>query len=114
MNLSRPTVHAPVSGTVTRIDSEKGMVEITDPDGYRHRVFHMELPEKGSPGYLAQRAQVTAGNAIGKMGNQGTKDYHVHYEIKYLNKAFKQPKDIPVDPNLFYDAPNYEPGPYNP
>jgi putative chitinase len=117
LNRDKPTVHAPVSGEVTYTDPKKwGTVEITDADGYKHRVLHMELPEEGSPGYLARGDQVTAGDPVGKMGNQGTKDYHVHYEIKYPNKPLGKggvPVDIPVDPNQFYDAPNYEPGPYN-
>lgn len=103
-----------MSGIVTDIDPKKwGTVEITDPDGYRHRILHMELPDEGLPGHLKREDVVTAGDPIGKLGNKGTKDYHVHYEIKYQNKAFKPPKDIPLDPNLFFDAPNYEPGPYS-
>ncbi len=119
INIERPTVHAPVSGEVTNVNEKKGIVEITDPDGYKHQIHHMELGPEGSR--LKRGDTVTTGDPIGKMGNKGTDDHHVHYQIKYPNEALGtqdasrkiKPKDILIDPNQFFDAPNYEPGPYS-
>ncbi len=108
VNLEGPTVHAPVSGTVTKAGNDQwNTVEITDKNGFKHQILHMNLDKKE----VHRGQQVTQGDQIGRMGNQGSKDYHVHYQITGPVDPTKplgdpQRKSKLIDPNTFpYDGP---------
>lgn len=87
INLDHPSAGSPVSGTITEIKKEWGMIEIKDAQGYRHQIWHLNELNKaitniGTPVY--------AGQYIGDMGGKGPHpkpdgrdqyDQHVHYEV---------------------------------
>lgn len=94
INREHPTVHSPVSGTVTDARPESGRVEITDENGFRHQLRHLDKTtvEKG--------ARVVAGQKIGTMGGRGPRgadeyQQHVHYTIR-------SPYGLEVDPEKYW------------
>ena len=95
-------LHSPVDGEITKLgypyadDMSYRYIEITDKEGYRHRLFYVEP-------YVTYEQQIEEGDFIGvvqdvagkynKQG-KGTMKNHVHYEI--LTQA-----GIPVNPEEF-------------
>ncbi|MEK6792058.1 MAG: M23 family metallopeptidase [Deltaproteobacteria bacterium] len=90
INKEHPVVGAPVSGKVTDINENMGLVEITDSQGFKHQIRHLHEID------VNEEDHVKAGQYIGTMGNKGTKDQHVHYGIKL-------PKDSSTDPEEFWN-----------
>lgn len=81
INTKHPQVHSPVDGIVTKVKPELGVVEITDADGFKHRLAHMNTIVM-----FATNERVTAGEVVGTMGGRGSsgaKEYpqHVHYSL---------------------------------
>ncbi|MBI5810483.1 MAG: M23 family metallopeptidase, partial [Deltaproteobacteria bacterium] len=94
-NMEHPMVHSPVSGTVTRTRAEWGMVEITDENGFRHQLWHLDKTE------AKENTQVVAGQTVGAMGGRGptgSKEYpqHVHYTVL-------SPYGLGVNPEKYWD-----------
>ncbi len=77
INLRHPDVHSPVSGTVRKVGYGKSKrISIEDANGIAHDILHTKDQ------FVAAGQKVFAGEKIGAMGNSGTKDHHVHYEIR--------------------------------
>ena len=80
-NLQHPTIHAPVSGTVTFAGGDYGTVKIRDAQGNSHEILHMQ-------GVQVKAGQtIEAGQAIGTMGGRGPNGadqyaQHVHYQLR--------------------------------
>ncbi|WP_441237503.1 M23 family metallopeptidase [Bradyrhizobium sp. 930_D9_N1_4] len=76
INLRHPDVHSPVSGTVRKAGYGKSKrISIEDANGIVHDILHTKDQ------FVTAGQKVFAGEKIGTMGNSGTKDHHVHYEI---------------------------------
>lgn len=80
INREHPPVHSPVTGTVTDVKKEWGMVEVTDENGFKHQLRHLDemAVKKGDT--------VVAGQNVGTMGGRGpsgSNEYpqHVHYSV---------------------------------
>lgn len=77
INLRHPDVHSPVSGTVREAGHGKTKrISIEDANGVLHQILHTKDQ------FVAAGQKVFAGEKIGSMGNSGTSDQHVHYQIK--------------------------------
>ena len=101
VNKEHPPVGAPVSGTVTDANKDTGTVEITDSQGFRHRILHLHKID------VKEGDRVVAGQHIGKMGGRGATGenqhpQHVHYGIT-LPKGSKNSKDSSTDPEEFWN-----------
>lgn len=95
LNLRHPTVHSPVSGTVTFSGGDYGTVRIRDAQGNSHEILHLD-----SRSVRAGQA-VEAGDAIGAMGGRGpngAQQYaqHVHYQLR-------DPGGRLMSPETFWD-----------
>ncbi|CTP90559.1 peptidoglycan-binding protein [Xanthomonas graminis] len=80
-NLQHPTVHAPISGTVTFSGGQYGTVKIRDAQGNSHEILHLDSRS------VKEGDTVRAGDAIGTMGGRGPNGanqyaQHVHYQIR--------------------------------
>jgi hypothetical protein len=100
INLSHPALRAPVSGVVTTNPGkgDVGMIAIRDKNGLSHEILHTHTQ------FLTAGDPVVAGQLIGTMGNTGTQDHHVHYQLKdpagnILNPTAFWDQQRPVDPN---------------
>jgi murein DD-endopeptidase MepM/ murein hydrolase activator NlpD len=89
VNLTHPSVHAPVSGVVTSAgQGPTRMIAIRDADGLSHEILHTDSQ-------LVRAGQkVSAGDPIGTMGNRGTHDQHVHYQLKDRSGHKISPSDF--------------------
>ena len=69
---------APVAGIVTTNPGEGafGRIAIRDANGLSHEILHTHTQ------YVKRGDLVGIGQPIGRMGNTGTKDQHVHYQLK--------------------------------
>ena len=76
-NRSHPVLHSPVAGVVENAgEGNVGGIAIRDADGFLHEILHTATPN-------AKRGDlVGVGQPIGTMGNAGTQDQHVHYQLK--------------------------------
>jgi len=99
-NLQHPTIHAPITGTVTSVGGKYGTVMIQDAQGNSHQILHMQDTK------VKVGQHVEPGDPIGTMGGrgpQGANQYaqHVHYQMKdpagklinpetYWNKGLQQ------------------------
>jgi hypothetical protein len=91
INLTHPALRSPVAGTVTNAgEGSVGRIAIRDANGFLHEILHTNTRN------VKKGDRVTAGQWIGTMGNTGTKDQHVHYQLR--NPAGKI-----IDPTLFWD-----------
>jgi len=91
LNLSHPALRSPVDGIV--INAGQGTAEriaIRDKDGFVHEILHSDKR------HVAIGDPVVAGQLIGTMGNTGTHDQHVHYQLK-------DPAGKDIDPSAFWD-----------
>ncbi|MEQ7778118.1 peptidoglycan-binding protein [Xanthomonas hortorum] len=90
-NLQHPTVHSPVSGTVTFAGGNYGTVKIRDAQGNSHEILHLE-------GLKVKEGQaLSAGDAIGTMGGRGPNGVnqyaqHVHYQLRDANGKLTSPE----------------------
>jgi murein DD-endopeptidase MepM/ murein hydrolase activator NlpD len=81
INLAHPTVHSPVSGTVTFVGGKDGSIKIRGSDGQSHELMHNHEIN------VNFGDRVKAGDPIGTMGGRGLLGLksvlqHVHYQIK--------------------------------
>jgi hypothetical protein len=89
INLTHPALRSPVSGIVTRAgEGQYGTIAIRDANGFSHEILHTQARHVavGDP----------VGALIGTMGNTGTNDQHVHYQLK-------DPSGRVIDPSAFWD-----------
>lgn len=96
INKEHPSVHSPVSGTVTYKKPEWGMIEISDENGFKHQIMHLDKID------VKEKDRIIAGQKIGTMGGRGPKgpnEYaqHVHYTIKS--------PDGKTDPEAHWNSP---------
>ena len=81
VNLTHPTLHSPVTGTVEFVGGRYGTVTIVDGEGNRHQLLHTQSQSV----VVGQR--VEPGTPIGTMGGRGPNGeaqyaQHVHYQMK--------------------------------
>ncbi|WP_255322815.1 XVIPCD domain-containing protein [Lysobacter sp. K5869] len=81
VNLTHPTLHSPVAGTVEFVGGRYGTVTIVDGEGNRHQLLHTQSQSV----VVGQR--VEPGTTIGTMGGRGPNGeaqyaQHVHYQMK--------------------------------
>jgi hypothetical protein len=78
INLKQPTLRSPVAGIVTTNPGEGtfGRIAIRDANGLSHEMLHTHAQ------YVKRGDLVGIGQPIGRMGNTGTKDQHVHHQLK--------------------------------
>ncbi|MFK3649771.1 XVIPCD domain-containing protein [Lysobacter enzymogenes] len=81
VNLTHPTIHSPVAGTVEFVGGRYGTVTIVDGEGNRHQLLHTQSQSV----VVGQR--VEPGTPIGTMGGRGPNGeaqyaQHVHYQMK--------------------------------
>ncbi|MCE4372410.1 peptidoglycan-binding protein [Xanthomonas hortorum] len=90
-NLQHPTVHSPVTGTVTFAGGNYGTVKIRDAQGNSHEILHLE-------GLKVKEGQaLSAGDAIGTMGGRGPNGVnqyaqHVHYQLRDATGKLTSPE----------------------
>lgn len=82
INLDHPTVNAPISGTIVRVEGPQvfNRVDIRDSEGNTHEILHMHTKS------VTLNQAVSAGDPIGTMGGVGpggVRAYaqHVHYQM---------------------------------
>ncbi|MET0289389.1 MAG: peptidoglycan-binding protein [Pseudoxanthomonas sp.] len=80
-NLQHPTVHAPISGTVTFSGGQYGTVKIQDAQGNSHEILHLDSRS------VREGQTIQAGDPIGAMGGRGPRGedqyaQHVHYQLR--------------------------------
>ena len=91
LNLSHPALRSQVDGIVVNAgQGTMGRIAIRDKDGFVHEILHSDKR------HVAIGDPVVAGQLIGTMGNTGTHDQHVHYQLK-------DPAGKDIDPNAFWD-----------
>jgi murein DD-endopeptidase MepM/ murein hydrolase activator NlpD len=91
INQSHPDVHSPVSGTVTGVgEGNTKAITIRDANDFFHQILHTQTQS------VIKNQKVFAGDKIGAMGNSGTQDQHVHYQIK-------DAKGNRVNPHAFWN-----------
>ncbi len=81
VNRQHPTVHSPVSGTVTFSGGDFGTVKIRDAQGNSHEILHLQGRQ------VSEGQTVAAGDPIGTMGGRGPNGanqyaQHVHYQLR--------------------------------
>lgn len=99
INLTNPAVRSPVDGVVTNGgEGSFGRISIRDKNGNLHDLLHTHRQHVriGDP--------VAAGQIIGSMGNTGTRDHHVHYQLRDSSGRLLDPQAYwdqqgPMDPN---------------
>ncbi|SDY19862.1 Peptidoglycan-binding (PGRP) domain of peptidoglycan hydrolases-containing protein [Lysobacter sp. yr284] len=93
VNLTHPTIHSPVAGTVEFVGGRYGTVTIVDGEGNRHQLLHTQSQSV----VVGQR--VEPGTAIGTMGGRGPNGeaqyaQHVHYQMKDAQGNNLNPEDF--------------------
>ncbi|WOS40629.1 peptidoglycan-binding protein [Xanthomonas rydalmerensis] len=91
INRQHPTVHAPISGTVTFSGGQYGTVKIRDAQGNSHEILHLDSRS------VKEGDTVRAGDAIGTMGGRGPNGanqyaQHVHYQMHDANGKAVSPE----------------------
>lgn len=81
INLTHPTVHAPISGEVTFVGGQYGTIKIRDAQGNSHEILHTHAQS------VVVGQQLTIGDEIATMGGRGPHGatqyaQHVHYQMK--------------------------------
>jgi murein DD-endopeptidase MepM/ murein hydrolase activator NlpD len=89
---------SPVEGKVTKLgypyadDLSFRYVQVTDEDGYQHRVFYVE-PSVNVGQRVGTRTVIgTAQNIAGRYAFEGRMTNHVHYEVKDPAGNFVDPE----------------------
>jgi hypothetical protein len=91
INLKHPALRSPVAGVVTEAGGDKyGTITIRDANGYSHSILHTHSQ------HVTVGDPVAEGQLIGTMGNTGTKQQHVHYQLR-------DPGGEIVNPTAFWD-----------
>lgn len=91
LNKNHPEIHSPVDGIVTNAgEGTVGRIAIRDKDGFLHEILHTQKQN------VSVGDQVSAGQLIGTMGNTGTHDQHVHYQLR-------DPAGKILDPSFFWN-----------
>jgi hypothetical protein len=91
LNRSNPELRSPVAGIVTNAgEGSVGRIAIRDANGFSHEILRTQT-QKVRRGDL-----VGVGQPIGTMGNTGTDDQHVHYQLK-------DPAGHAINPTEFWD-----------
>ncbi|WP_127168239.1 peptidoglycan-binding protein [Xanthomonas sp. BRIP62415] len=90
-NLQHPTVHSPVSGTVTFAGGNYGTVKIRDAQGNSHEILHLDALK------VKEGQALSAGDAIGTMGGRGPNGnsqyaQHVHYQLRDASGKLTSPE----------------------
>jgi murein DD-endopeptidase MepM/ murein hydrolase activator NlpD len=94
-----------VAGIVTIAGQDKwGTIAVRDANGFSHEILHTQSQ------HVTVGDPVVAGQLIGTMGNTGTKDQHVHYQLR-------DPAGKNINPTEFWDRqglanPNPDPPAY--
>jgi murein DD-endopeptidase MepM/ murein hydrolase activator NlpD len=93
INLKHPALRSPVAGIVTTNPGEGtfGRIAIRDANGLSHEILHTDTQ------YVKRGELVGVGQPIGSMGNTGTKDQHVHYQLKILLAALSTQRTSGID-----------------
>ncbi len=91
INRQHPTVHAPISGTVTFSGGQYGTVKIRDAQGNSHEILHLDSRS------VKEGDTVRAGDPIGTMGGRGPNGasqyaQHVHYQMHDANGKAVSPE----------------------
>jgi len=98
-NRSHPALRSPVTGIVTNAgEGTVGRIAIRGADGYMHAILHT------ANRHVSVGDPVVAGQLIGTMGNTGTKQQHVHYQLKdsagnIINPSSFWDQKGPIDSN---------------
>jgi murein DD-endopeptidase MepM/ murein hydrolase activator NlpD len=91
INLSHPQLRSPAAGIVTNAgQGTVGRIAVRDANGFSHEILHTHGR------YVSVGDRVAAGQLIGTMGNTGTHDQHVHYQLR-------DPAGKIIDPTVFWD-----------
>lgn len=95
VNLTHPSIHSPVAGTVEFVGGRYGTITIRDAEGNSHQLLHTQSQSV----VVGQR--VEAGTEIGTMGGRGPRGeaqyaQHVHYQMK-------DAQGHSVNPEAFWD-----------
>lgn len=98
LNKSHPILHAPVDGEVVLSGGRSGTISIKDSNGFVHKLMHTSTRN------VEVGDRVSAGDAIGRMGNTGTHDFHLHYQLEDGTGRQVDPVEFwnrqgPVDPD---------------
>ncbi len=99
INLTHPALRSPVDGIVTNAgEGRYGTISIRDANGFSHEILHTDAR------HVSVGDPVVAGQLIGTMGNTGTKDQHVHYQLRDAVGSIIDPADFwdrqgPADPS---------------
>jgi Peptidase family M23 len=92
-----PAVRSPIAGIVTNAgEGTAGRIAIRDTNGFTHEILHTDTR------HVVVGDRVAAGQLIGTMGNTGTDQQHVHYQLRDPTGQIVDPGDFwqqPVDPN---------------
>ena len=91
INREHPTVHSPVSGTVTFSGGDFGTVKIRDAQGNSHEILHLQGRQ------VTAGQTIAAGDPIGTMGGRGPEGanqyaQHVHYQLRDPNGTIISPE----------------------
>ncbi len=93
INLTHPTIHAPISGEVTFVGGQYGTIKIRDADGNSHQILHTQdqTVEVGD--------RIEVGDPIGTMGGRGPNGasqyaQHVHYQLKDSQGNLLNPEEF--------------------
>jgi len=91
INLLYAALRSPVTGVVENTgEGTVGRIAIRDANGFLHEILHTDTR------HVSVGDPVAAGELIGTMGNTGTKDQHVHYQLW-------DPSGNRVNPTDFWD-----------
>lgn len=91
VNLTHPALRSPVAGVVENAgEGNYGRIAIRDNNGFLHEILHTQNR------HVSIGDPVAAGQLIGTMGNTGTRDQHVHYQLR-------DPAGNVIDPTAFWD-----------
>jgi hypothetical protein len=99
LNNIHAALRSPVDGIVENAGQGSfGRIGIRDKNGFLHEILHTDAR------HVAIGDPVAAGQLIGTMGNTGTKDPHVHYQLKdpagnVINPTEFWDRQGPADPN---------------
>ncbi|MBU1052977.1 MAG: M23 family metallopeptidase [Proteobacteria bacterium] len=100
INDSHPFVDSPVKGKITDVNNNWGIVEITDANGNRHRICHLDSwnVKKGDI--------VEAGQTIGQMGGRGDQNgdgiYGANEYLPHIDYKILGPKGQYIDPETYW------------
>ncbi len=100
INRARPPIFSPIAGKVIATPGRIGRV-IIDSGTHHHIFLHLDTI------HVKNGASVSRGQFIGRMGNTGTRDYHLHYSIMKPGLAYSLGYSTvknSIDPVAFWDG----------